>query len=396
MNENPLRGNSRSLHFSDVSWKKLLLITNAGHFVTDFYNGFLPPLLPLIVDNMQLSLTSAGVLLTVLSISNSLLQPIAGLLADRLSRYYFVLIGPVISGVFMGMLGLVNNFGQMVTVLILSGIGTALFHPQAAALIGSIKNSRQGFSMSIFNTTGVLGVTAGSLIIVPLISQFGFYATAYTIVLTVIFAYYSWSHLAKFRLAPASKRGKRQLRQLIKVNRGLVLNLHLLVVVRAILILAFSGFVPLFQTSQGETVFFGAVSLAVFQFFSVVGMLLGGHAFDLFGAKKLLLTSFIFVPPLALLFMNLPGIYGLPFLAAMGFFLSSSTPVNIILGQKISPTNASFMSSIMMGFGWGIAGLLMTVIGALAEKVGIYQALTAVSFLSFAGILLSLTIPIKK
>jgi len=84
----------------------------------------------------------------------------------------------------------------------------------------------------------------------------------------------------------------------------------------------------------------------------------------------------------------LPSVWGLPFLALMGFFLSSSTPVNIILGQEIVPSQASFMSSIMMGLGWGVAGLVMTPIGAMADKIGLYWTLTSISFLSLVGLIL--------
>jgi FSR family fosmidomycin resistance protein-like MFS transporter len=101
-----------------------------------------------------------------------------------------------------------------------------------------------------------------------------------------------------------------------------------------------------------------------------------------------LILSFIFVLPLALAFINLLTVWGLIFLATMGFFLSSSTSVNIILSQELVPTQASFMSSIMMGLGWGTAGLVMTPIGAMADRLGLYWTLTAVSFLPLVGLIL--------
>ena len=64
-----------------VTWKKNLFLATAGHFVNDFYNGFLAPLLPIIVIKLNISLALAGLLISIFSISNSLLQPIAGLVA---------------------------------------------------------------------------------------------------------------------------------------------------------------------------------------------------------------------------------------------------------------------------------------------------------------------------
>jgi len=85
--------------------------------------------------------------------------------------------------------------------------------------------------------------------------------------------------------------------------------------------------------------------------------------------------------------VNLPSFWGLFFLALFGFFIASSTSVNIILSQEIAPEQSSFMSSIMMGFSWGISGLLMTLIGAIADRIGLYWTLTGVSGLSLFGLL---------
>lgn len=385
-----------SIKAKAVSWKKYLFLATAGHFTNDFYNGFLSPLLPIIVVNMDLSMTSAGGLLTILSISNSLTQPIAGYFADRFKRYYFVLFGPVVTGVFMGLLGWVNHYWLLLLVLTFGGIGTAAFHPPAAALVGNLTSRRKGFAMSIFNTSGAFGVAVGSIAIIPLVTRFGMKATIFTALLSVLLFAYSFPYFQHLKKAPVRDGSLKNLFGIIKTNRVLVFNLHMVVVLRAVLLLAFSGFVPLLLTSMGHSTFFGAIGLAVFQFFSVAGILLGGHIFDRFGAKKLLIASFILALPFALLFLNIASIYGLPFLAAMGFLLSSSTPVNIILGQRISPKHASFMSSIMMGLGWGVAGLFMIVIGAIADQVGIFWALTGVSFLALPGLALSFIVPLKK
>jgi FSR family fosmidomycin resistance protein-like MFS transporter len=152
--------------------------------------------------------------------------------------------------------------------------------------------------------------------------------------------------------------------------------------------LTFGGFIPLYLTSQGNSTMFGGTAVAIFQFFTTIGILIGGHLFDKIGPKKLLILSFIFVLPFGLAFINLPSVLGLVFLAIMGFFLSSSTPVNILLGQEMVPTQASLMSSIMMGLAWGVAGLFMTPIGAIADAIGLYWTLTIISSLSVVGLIL--------
>lgn len=374
--------------YNQISNKKYLWLSTTGHFITDFYNGFLAPLLPIIVAKMDLSLTLAGLLLSIFSISNSLLQPISGFIDDRLKRNYFVVFGPIITATFMGLLGWVNQYWTLILILVMSGIGTAMFHPPGAAQVGRLKNNRKGFSMSIFNTAGAFGVTMGTLIIIPYTNAFGLKATIFTILPAIIFSIYSYKFFLSDRRVQTNHEHRSNIIKAVKPHKWLLINLYLIVVIRAVTVLTFSGFIPLYLTSHGQTTVFGGVALAVFQFFTTAGILIGGHFYDRVGTRKTLMISFVFVLPFALLFINLPSIWGLPFLAIMGFFLSSSTPVNIILGQEIVPTQASLMSSIMMGLGWGVAGLFMTPIGAIADVIGLYWTLTLISCISLVGLML--------
>jgi FSR family fosmidomycin resistance protein-like MFS transporter len=373
---------------NQVSNKKILWLSTTGHFTTDFYNGFLAPLLPIIIARLNLSLTLAGLLLSIFSISNSLLQPISGFIDDRLTRNYLVVFGPLTAAVFMGFLGWANQYWTLILILVMSGIGTAMFHPPGAAQIGRLKNDRKGFSMSIFNTAGALGVSLGTLVIIPFTNRFGLKSTIFTTLPAILFFIYSYKFFLFEKLSRPDPKHRSHLFRTVRSHGPVLVNLYLIVVIRAITVLSFSGFIPLYLTSKGNSAVFGGIALAVFQFFTTAGILIGGHLFDRIGTRKILILSFIFVLPFALAFINLPSTWGLTFLAIMGFFLSSSTPVNIILGQEMVPTQASLMSSIMMGLGWGVAGLFMTPIGAIADAIGLYWTLTIISFLSIVGLML--------
>ncbi len=242
--------------------------------------------------------------------------------------------------------------------------------------------------MSIFNTAGALGISLGSLIIIPLTDRFGIKSTIVTIVPAILFSIYAYKFFLAEKLVHQSPDQRFRIWSAVKPHRLMLIVLYLMVVIRATTVQTFSGFIPLYLTSKGEKAVFGGAALAIFQLFTTAGILIGGHLFDRLGSKKILSLSFAFVLPLALAFINLPSLWGLPFLALLGFLIQSSTSVNIILGQQTVPGQTSFMSSIMMGLGWGMAGLLMTPIGALADAIGLYWTLMMVSFLSLAGLML--------
>jgi hypothetical protein len=52
-----------------------------------------------------------------------------------------------------------------------------------------------------------------------------------------------------------------------------------------------------------------------------------------------------------------------------------SFPLNIVMAQQLYPHRASMVSALMIGVSWGTAGLLMTPLGFIAEKVGLHSAL---------------------
>ena len=70
-----------------------VLTIMAGHAVHDTYTGFLPPMLPLFIERFSLSRTEAGMLSIFIS-APSILQPIMGFLADRISLKALVIVGP--------------------------------------------------------------------------------------------------------------------------------------------------------------------------------------------------------------------------------------------------------------------------------------------------------------
>jgi hypothetical protein len=63
-----------------------LALLSLAHFSIDGYSSFVPPLLPLLIANLHLSLTMVGILLVASSVSSSFSQPLFGRIADRLRR----------------------------------------------------------------------------------------------------------------------------------------------------------------------------------------------------------------------------------------------------------------------------------------------------------------------
>src|SRR5438128_8847610 len=145
--------------------RKLLLAATAAHFVNDFYVAFLAPLLPLVVAKFNLSLALAGLLATVLTTSAAMTQPLFGIMADRLNRRIFVILGPTLTVLAMGLMGLAPSYALLMALLLIAGTGTASFHPQGASTAGEASGHRKGTGLSLFVGGGDLGYSRGPLIV---------------------------------------------------------------------------------------------------------------------------------------------------------------------------------------------------------------------------------------
>jgi FSR family fosmidomycin resistance protein-like MFS transporter len=169
--------------------------------------------------------------------------------------------------------------------------------------------------------------------------------------------------------------------------------LYLIVVVRTLASLSFATFMPVMLTRRGMSVGEAGTAVAVYLFATSAGGFLGGPLADRFGARRMIMWSLIVAVP----FLTVaPALNGWEFVAMVsvgGFFLQSTLPVNVTFGQMIAPISAATVSSLMMGFGWGTAGISVPFVGMLADRIGIEHALTAMALMPLAAAMLAIPLP---
>src|SRR5499427_4482311 len=149
-----------------------LAVLTLGHFTIDAYSSFFLPLLPLLALRLGLNYAMVGGLTAMASMSSSFLQPVFGLFADRLRRPWFVALGPLLAATFMASVGLAPRYETLVALLVLGGVGVAMFHPQAASLAGST-SAQRGLAMSWWVTGGTLGWALGPAYATGIVHRFG-------------------------------------------------------------------------------------------------------------------------------------------------------------------------------------------------------------------------------
>ena len=371
-----------------------VLLLASTHFIIDAYSNILSPLLPLFIPQMGLSLATAGLLQTIFQMASSVAQLGFGHIADRWRPRALLVAGPVVAVAILPLVGLASGPVALATILVLGGLGAAAFHPPAAALVHRLSGPRAGFAMAFHITAGSLGFSLGPVLFAPFVQRFGVAWMPIVMVPALVALSFVLGRLPSPE-AYAEHEQKGGFSALRPYTKPLTL-LYLIVVLRTLTALSYSTFVPVMLTRRGMTLAGAGAFSAVFLVSSSVGGFFGGGLADRWGARRVIVLSMVLSVPFFVVAPLLEGWLFVACLAVGGFLLQSTLPVNVTFGQRIAPISAATVSSLMMGFAWGTGGLLVPLVGMMADRAGIEGALQAMAFTPLLGALLALPLPARE
>jgi FSR family fosmidomycin resistance protein-like MFS transporter len=102
----------------------------------------------------------------------------------------------------------------------------------------------------------------------------------------------------------------------------------------------------------------------------------------------------IFSVPFLVLFFFARGPLSLAGLAAGGFILMFTIPVNVVMAQELVPSQAGTVSALMMGFAWGMAGLVfIPLTGWASDLFSLHQVMMSLLVFPVIGFFLALRLP---
>jgi FSR family fosmidomycin resistance protein-like MFS transporter len=368
-----------------------VLLLAGTHFIVDGFSNIYAPLLPLLIPQLHLSLAAAGTLQMCFMIASAVAQLGFGHIADRWRPRTLVIVGPLVAVSILSLVGLASNAWMLGGILVVGGLGAAAFHPPAAALVYRRSGDRKGFAMSFHITGGSLGFALGPLIFAPFAERYGLIWTPFLMLpaLTVL-------ALALPRVPPIDRLGDRGdlsgFRALLPYRKPLTL-LYMIVVTRTLAALSFATFMPVMLTRRGMSLTEAGVAIGAYFFASSVGGFLGGPLADRWGPRNVIIWSLVLAVPFLALAPAQTGWTFVALVSVGGFLLHSTLPVNVTFGQMIAPVSAATVSSLMMGFAWGTGGLSVPLVGMLADRIGIEDALIAMAFLPLVSAMFAVPLP---
>jgi len=362
--------------------KKALTILSAGHLVTDINQGALPALLPFFKEVLNLSYTTAGIILLFGNLTSSVIQPAFGFLSDRRPIGWLLPLAPFIACLGMSITGLVPNYYLLLICVMVSGFGVASFHPEGFKTAHFFTGDKKATGMSIFAVGGSLGIAVGPVWALTLVTSLGLKGTWVMVgpgILMAAILFFSISWLSTPVWSAFTRAKKETKKPLSKSQKITLLLLISVVTVRSWVQLGLVSYIPFYYINylKWDPLYAGKL-VSTFLMAGALGTLVGSPLADRWGHKKFLLMSLILTFPILLIFYNASGLMAFVLIGIAGLVLISSFALTTVMAQALLPQHLGMASGLMVGFAIGTGGIGVTLLGTIADTWGVPVAMKTI------------------
>lgn len=383
--------------------QKYIYLLAVAHLSNDITIGALPAILPFFVSQYGMDYSSVAGLMFASCFLSSVVQPAFGWLADRKSRSWYMSLGVLLSGVTMGMAGLFSDYWTIFAVITLSGIGSAIFHPEAARMVNKVSGNKRGTALSIFSVGGNSGFAIGPMIAVASITALGMSGTTVLCFVGLIMAMILMvlvpkmkaeiaqasvsEHIAATKTGGEEKAGKNDWKAFARLT--------LLIVCSSIVICGLRSFIPLYWVDVlGLSEAAAGSALTLLFTLGVVTTLIGGMMADKFGYLTIVRMSYVLLAPMvALLSQTTDAAIGYLLMVPIGLAMFSPFSSVVVLGQSYLARSIGFASGVTLGLSFSVGGVLVPLIGRFADSHGLTATMELLTMVAVLAALCSFFLP---
>jgi len=370
MREENFKGNYRHLIWS--SWW--------GFIILGISTIALGTALPVIVDSFKLKLTQAGVLFFVLTASRTGAVLIGGLLSDRIGKRRILLFGAASLTAGLLLFGVSPGWLFLLVISPIIGMGAGIIDGGVNALVSEICSPNRGQELNLLHSFYGVGAFAGPLMIGYLISTFLGWRGAYEVTAFLAFTFFVFYLVQDFpSLREEDKINPKALIALLKERDFLFLNLLMVTHVGAQVTI--SAWLPTYLVKILLFPHIRASSgLSLFWLGLLVGRLLSSWISRRLSLLKLLMICIIssfFIYLLSLTMVWPPAVF--LFFGLLGLSYSAVFPTVVALGSSLYPRYSGTVSGTLIASGSLGAAVVPSLVGILADRIGLRMAMAMAS-----------------
>ncbi|SEM01296.1 MFS transporter, FSR family, fosmidomycin resistance protein [Streptacidiphilus jiangxiensis] len=364
-------------------------VWGAAHAVDDLYQGLVPAAVPYFVLDRHYGYLAATGLTLAATLGSAVPQPFLGLAVDRFRLPWLAGAGVGLAGLGLALAGLVGPYPAVWCLVLLSGLGVAMFHP-AAGRAARVDAGDSAAAMSVFAAGGSVGFFLAPVLATPALAAWGVGALALFLPPAALMAFVLLARARRAQLAPPRASAAHG------ADRwGPFAVLTGVEVLRSVAFFGLSTFVELYWLRDlHASRALAAAALTCFLAGGVAGTLTGGRLADRWGMVRTIQCGTALVLPFLAALLLVPGAWP-PLLFALltGAALNLPFAVLVKLGQDYLPTRPGTAAGVTLGLAVSVGGLIAPGLGLIAQAHGPRGALVALCTVPPAALLLGLLLP---
>ena len=365
----PLEPLRTGTQFDRPSVLRLML----GHGATDFYQAAVPALVPYFIATFHLSLARGASAVFAATILSAVLQPYFGWLADRRAMPWLTTYGLILAAGGVAAALMAPTYNLALVAVALAGIGVAAFHPEATRAVSTFSADRKGTGMSFFTIGGNIGFALAPIVVVPLANPSSRGLLAALCLLSIPCAWILSHAMGALPRERKMKHGSAD-HSMPHDAWGAFALLGIVIGMRSMMFVAMNTFLPTYWSRNLHvSLQSGAVALSMLLLIGLGGVLVGGRMADRYGAKQVIVWSFVAIgPAFWLLGSAHSALLAWLVLPLLAFTLFAPGGVMVVLGQAYLPRHIGTASGVTVGLAVTFGGLAAPLLGRVADVSGLH------------------------
>jgi FSR family fosmidomycin resistance protein-like MFS transporter len=379
---------------------RYIYLLSAGHLLTDMNQGALPAILPFFITVYGFNYTKAASLVFALNLISSVVQPVFGALSDKIRKPWIMAAGVLMAGTGLAAFGCLTSYPFLFVSAMISGIGIAAYHPEAARYANIVSGQKKGTGVSTFSFGGNLGFALGPIVAMSLILNFGLKGLSVIFLPAMIMAFVLYAEMGRYQRKEktAFDAQKTQNSSKEKDRWGAFCFLCVLLFSRSFIFYGLNTFLPLYWINvfkQPEHVAGTALSLLLIV--GAISTLIGGRMADRFGFHIMIRTGFFFLLPLLVFFIFADNVvWATLLLIPIGMALYIPLSPMVVMGQKYLPNRIGLASGVTLGLAVSVGGIAAPVLGRVADLHGLHSVMYTVAAIALLPAIVSFALPKLK
>jgi len=144
--------------------RRTLFALSFGYFIDQGEGQAMSVLFPTLQAIWGLSYSNLGVISTIRNLLQSLSSPFWGFISDKISRKKVIIFGTGIWGLWTAAVGLTQNFGQLLVIRAISGIGLGCLMPATFSIMSdTFPPKDRGKALGLLEAIGVMGIVIATV-----------------------------------------------------------------------------------------------------------------------------------------------------------------------------------------------------------------------------------------